>query len=1059
MPDLVPLFPLVARIYIPTTSTSRRGQAATLYSNAILSRTLDLTLDNRLTIHMQVGGVLRIYDNCFSKPVSAIQFFAAHSAPSYNPSIRQLYISKTTSSEEVIKLVMTIVGSADDPQAYCLVEEEANDKAPGRIIRDHEYPLLISRTSGINGVLILRRREEVVKAGKDKKKPWPKENDEEGNNPLNVIPRLFRSFRRSKTLDLPRTSTTTPTQLPQSSLRQSSPSPAHLPLSKSPHRVHYDLGVKESTGEKDRNWVNPYYRPLDRHVFSGSTPTGLGAAPQDMHHSSSNWSLAPSGVFNTSIPGRQFPTPPLQTYRISSTTRDLKSRQTTLPWAYKYQDDESGTLNPTESTINNQPVSQENIDCATLNRTNRQPPSAHLVESCSEVSIRQAANLQGRDPNMSPSTFQIPKQSQVCASSTPSEQCMSELEKVWARKHILRYKTIGNPLLFNESLSNDVRHHSQHPTLQPIQNNHSPVSTSTRNQSSGLSSAKLLFAPQTRNKRSSPITMIDMSRGKTTKQNAISKPLARPAQTGSDTIPDQLRNAEQLEQDRPVGTPTKATQPVRPNLYSPHTFQGVSYLLQVSFKFESLRSLIQTIEIVTEKQILTPRACPSRTGTLRKMTPPVTTVTQQPTADMEAPTPNVPCRKGENGIHHFPRSVGGAKNIKSTSPSRLTNQEDDPTYTTSENEYHRSLDVTAVTSENKFTLTAKLPTMGQSLNATHLKIALPTTIDIHDEPAQTVPTLSSAMKPTIRAVTNQKVAMGVPDPKEEDNQSNLMEDKGRTNRNEREFPNLAAPFPSLFDVLHHCKVTRVVLDPNIPSTHKQLGLSLFLTKFPMDDIQRANNLQQLKNNEIEHYSNSFVNSGQNLSLAGGPKGPKPAIYPREGGVFKPLDYKPNEEGPEVVTIADLVPNTPASIEGGLSVGMILLEINGEPLSKPTLSTDPQVNAKSPLELAEYHLQTAYRTAKRGRAPMVRITAARYHNKFGVENKARRWERSAGGFRNSSPCSMTTQGENDSEKKLPNSILTSYLNGTTSYRKTGVSFSLLEDYFLFNQSMTTAVTRP
>ncbi|KAG5454169.1 hypothetical protein CSKR_112197 [Clonorchis sinensis] len=1012
-PNMAPNYEPTAVQQYSTNQLRRPGekcQAATLYSNAILSRTLDLTLDNKLTIHMQVGGVLRIYDNCFSKP----------------PSIRQLYISKTTSSEEVIKLVMTIVGSADDPQAYCLVEEEANDKAPGRIIRDHEYPLLVSRTSGINGVLILRRREEAVKAGKDKRKPWlmrsktckstfsekPKENGEDGSNPLNVIPRLFRSFRRSKTLDLPRTNTTTPTQLPQSSLRQSSPSPAHLPLSKSPHRVHYDLGVKEFTEERDRNWVNPYYRPLDRHVFSGSTPNGLGAAPQDMHHSSSNWSLAPSGVFNTSIPGRQFPTPPLQTYRISSTTRDLKSRQTTLPWAYKYQDDESGNLNPTVSTINNQPASHENIDCATLNGTNRRPPSTLVVESCSDLSTRQAANLQGRDPNISPSRFQISKQSQMHVSTTPSEQCMSELEKVWARKHIVQYKTIENPLLLNGGLSDVVRHHSQHPTSQPIQNNHSPVSTtSTRNQSSGLISAKPLFTPQTKNKRSSPITMIDMSQEKSTKQNTISKPLARPGQAGSDTIPDQLRNAKQLEQNRPVGSPTKTTQPVRTNLYSPHTFQGVSNLLQ-------------------------PKACLSRSGTLRKMTPPVPTVTQQPTADMEAPTPNVPCRKGEIGIHHFPRSVGGIKNVNSTSPSRLTNQEGDPGYTISEDEYHQSLNVTAVTTENKFTVTAKLPTMGQPLNATHVKIALPTTIDVHDETVQTVPTVPSAMKPTIRRVPSQKVAMGVPRPTEAFNESNLTEDEDRTNRHEREFPNLAAPFPSLFDVLHHCKVTRVVLDPNIPSTHKQLGLKLFLTKFPMDDIQRANNLQQLKNNEIKQYSNSFVNCNRNSSLAGGPRGPKPAIYPREGGVFKPLDYKPNEEGPEVVTIADLVPNTPASIEGGLSVGMILLEINGEPLSKPKLSPDLQVSSKNPLELAEYHLQTAYRAAKRGRAPMVRITAARYHNKFGVENKARRWERSGEGFRNSSPCSVTTQGENDSEKKLPNSILTSYLNGTTSYTKTG-----------------------
>ncbi|KAF7233689.1 hypothetical protein EG68_12449 [Paragonimus skrjabini miyazakii] len=231
----------------------------------------------------------------------------------------------------------------------------------------------------------------------------------------------------------------------------------------------------------------------------------------------------------------------------------------------------------------------------------------------------------------------------------------------------------------------------------------------------------------------------------------------------------------------------------------------------------------------------------------------------------------------------------------------------------------------------------------------------------------------------------------------------------------------ASSFPTLFDILHHCNINRVLLDPNIPSSNNQLGLRLCLTKFPLDDIQRANHLQRMKEAEIKGISCSDYERADGFNSAAGPQGPKPQLLPRHGGPFRPVDYRRPEDAPDVITIESIQPNTPASIEGSLSAGMLILEINGQQLLHPKGA--PKGGSRmTMLRMAEDQLRMAYQAAKHGQVPMVRITAARFHNKFGTANQLARWNRfSRLGIPESN--GKTEQEENSPEQKLPNSLVT------------------------------------
>ncbi|VDP65386.1 unnamed protein product [Echinostoma caproni] len=196
------------------------------------------------------------------------------------------------------------------------------------------------------------------------------------------------------------------------------------------------------------------------------------------------------------------------------------------------------------------------------------------------------------------------------------------------------------------------------------------------------------------------------------------------------------------------------------------------------------------------------------------------------------------------------------------------------------------------------------------------------------------------------------------------------------------------PYPTLFDILHHCNILRVVLDPNIPSQSKQLGLHLGLSKFPLDDIQRASSIQRLQQQQQQ---SANTGSKDTLNSVGsesqyGPKGPKPRIRPREGSAFRAVEYRRLEDAPDIVTIERVDPDSPAAIEGGLTAGTLLLEINGKTLLPTADSDDLSTSSIGLLRLAVEQLQAASQAGRLGEAALVRITAARYHNRFGVENK-------------------------------------------------------------------------
>lgn len=194
-----------------------------------------------------------------------------------------------------------------------------------------------------------------------------------------------------------------------------------------------------------------------------------------------------------------------------------------------------------------------------------------------------------------------------------------------------------------------------------------------------------------------------------------------------------------------------------------------------------------------------------------------------------------------------------------------------------------------------------------------------------------------------------------------------------------------SPYPSLFEVLHHCNILRIVLDPNIPNESRQLGLHLELTKFPLDDIQRANSIQrwqsQQQNTGSKDTVASFGSDGQY-----GPRGPKPRIIPREGSAFRAFEDRRLDDAPDVIAIKRIDPDSPAGIHGGLTVGTLLLEINGKTLLRTNESDDPVSASEELLKFAEEQLQLASRAGLSGEAPPVRITAARYHNRFGTDNK-------------------------------------------------------------------------
>ncbi|KAA3675919.1 uncharacterized protein DEA37_0002305 [Paragonimus westermani] len=231
----------------------------------------------------------------------------------------------------------------------------------------------------------------------------------------------------------------------------------------------------------------------------------------------------------------------------------------------------------------------------------------------------------------------------------------------------------------------------------------------------------------------------------------------------------------------------------------------------------------------------------------------------------------------------------------------------------------------------------------------------------------------------------------------------------------------ASSFPTLFDILHHCNINRVLLDPNIPSSNNQLGLRLCMTKFPLDDIQRANHLQRMKEEEIKGVSCADYERVGGFNSTASPQGPKPQLLPRHGGPFRAVEYRRLDDAPDVITIESIQPNTPASIEGSLSTGMLILEINGQQLLHPK-SVPKGGSRVSMLRIAEDQLRMAYQAAKHGQVPMVRITAARFHNKFGIANQLARWNRfsTLGVPENDG---ILEQEESIPEPKLPNSLLT------------------------------------
>ncbi|KAA3675437.1 uncharacterized protein DEA37_0012034 [Paragonimus westermani] len=527
----------------PNGHLSRSGNkhnVGTLYSDAILSRTLNLTKDNKLTLEMQEGGTLRIYDNCFSRP----------------PSIRQLYISKTTCSVEAIKLVLTIVGSSESAENYCLVEEEPNDR--GRILRPTDYPLLVTRSGSLNSVLILRRIEDALRNEKTRKKPWvrktrcphnypdnklkltrsktfacgstaEKNSEAEevnlqaiGNIRRNLLPRFLKSFRRNKTLDSLRGNADIEEALLQIDKQTPSPFGSH---EKSSQRLSNGSPFQSTVEEKlvTSSLANPHYLSVERNINRNRTSTAPPTVPTEGNQSASNWSLSPSACMSLPSSARNFSTPPAR-----STLTGFKPSVTRLGQSESTQNRKYSPPRPPQqvrSGVQTYPRPSNSILTA---HSFVKPPAPKVIQfsrsnglSCTQSSPKHSVNKIGIRPG--PETLAaelLHSQQQFLNPSgqTPAEDSPTELERVWARKKLTKYKHTRQTA--NGVSADDTPTTSVNPSkssvgyMRPGLKSQLHEYDSPPECSGDAKSIRSGSSPDGRtNKRSSPITLIDASEG------------------------------------------------------------------------------------------------------------------------------------------------------------------------------------------------------------------------------------------------------------------------------------------------------------------------------------------------------------------------------------------------------------------------------------------------------------------------------------------------------------------------------------------------------------------
>ncbi|TPP64151.1 hypothetical protein FGIG_05164 [Fasciola gigantica] len=1022
---------------------------------------------------MQPGGMLRVYDSCFSKP----------------PSIRQLYISRTTCSEEVITLVMTIVGSSEPPEDYCLVEEDASDG--GRILREKDYPLLVSRTSGHNGVLILRRKEDALRSDRMRRKPWvsrsksfsgrnssPEKHssneyrDYEQRNlsqfcrPLNLLPRIFRSLRCSKFMESEKRDNSLRPVLNSHLARLNSPSMRQYlrERSCSPHRmVHCDFNANTAEGASvNRSLINPHYRTLPHSRPKNKFETGC--IVQEFDQDRSNWSLEPSGMASPPPPPLH-PSPGADFCGASSGTV-----QTHLPRRMTFNIvDNRGATGRWNKAPPRPPMSKRiskfDADRSTSAATIQQRTETYPLK---EAVRNQMQNVNSEEQNQSLDGLIEEKDTEESRGTSVMSNCspfdprsaeesgMTELERVWERTRVRKIRTVREtkssehapqtnfippPLArdYDSPLEMNKANTERSKICSPVEVNDEveshettvkvdvPVVPSNSSGFEGFHNEKateelshcrvkswtnlppgpkrligVSSDPEECGNRESPTPPPIMPRQHTA---TIRPPLAvsqssRVSQQESPNfqkIPISIINSIPTE-TTVVGELLKSVVSHEQKTLSTENITEIREETSSSVKlptehkslsYEPRSFLSQQINVQSPRLQLDgnySNIAAVSTDKMMTLTTPLQAIPESParsTSKLTITLPDIP--RPSSATFGVPETKSGKPKNSSAVSSRSVSFLHPATTKTNR------LAVTPLTTVNE-TITTSMkprkqtpPTLLDKPKFCRSNGALSDQAGTNEEKSR-----KWISKPDFKTICG--TVGRTPTPISEVSKSHTVWSCASKPHDQSSELIRRSPYPSLFDVLHHCNILRVVLDPNIPSQSSRLGLHLELTKFPLDDIQRANSIQCCEQQQQQQQQQQ-QNTGSNetLTTAGGkgqygPRGPKPRIIPREGSAFRAFDYRRLEEAPDVIAIKKIDPDSPAGIQGELAVGTLLLEINGKTLLQTTESDeDPASASVAMLRYAEELLELAAKTGRSGEASPVRITAARYHNRFGMEN--------------------------------------------------------------------------
>ncbi|TNN05513.1 hypothetical protein EWB00_009202 [Schistosoma japonicum] len=988
----------------------------TLYSDAILSRTLDLTKDNRLTLHMQTGGVLKIYDSCFSNPAS----------------IRQFHIAKTTCSEELIDLILTVTGSSDPVTDYCLVEEGANEES--RILRPKDYPLLVVQNCQSPGLLVLRKKQDALNIGK-RRSAWMTKNkthfrrsirDKESRTPspvkqtlsqrLNPFPCIFKGISKSRMLENLSSellSTFDKSEFIESDFQTSQSSDNEYlskcsrPTAVKPLPLRYmnnmdsqdkfeifgppnhsngfgNLGYKNNNNNNNNQTLPVYNR----------SPAFRSTSNND--HIASEWSLAPSetnhiakvdsttpplppkalnsrGKFSNGIQYRncdschpcfhekQHIEPPKlhrQHLLISEGNKTRKPERSSSPIlafdANRICESRQSAVRFQENTNSSGIWTKENEcslnDTTSVSQVNGYKPKVYIERGQSTDSVdtftpadwdnKTISHDKVTDSTNIGTTYDKGCTDTAIEYDVPADACND-------RKHSNPSNSCLNDSLLKQKCLDR-------------QNNDNCLTENT---------SSVLNATYTNGKQLQ-FKQKKYQRGDRSEENKC-KPDIQPQTDFYPTVNgdydesfDESRltrsNSDKMKSDNSyiqVNAPTNL-------ILNAHITNG----LPKSQRMEVMRSF---------ETITTSQSCED--FSLYKYQIMMNDYNKQQNENYSSTSHlSVPTPFHDSDINISSVSKENMLTLATELPKQLNDSKQYETYfNIPSNTFMHNNKVSNIVQQHPPSQIHKLFTYNfetmpnpmnsqSSLELTNLENGK--TIVLHK---------SGNFKQT-RKSSHSKKSNGT---------GILVHGCQKSNTLTVDIDNFEY-YPSLFDVLHHCDVYRVILDPNLPSLSDQLGLRLCLTKFPLDDVQRADTLQKLKNNEIFDRKSS----NESIEMMNGSKGSKLQIESHKNGTLKPMGVKQLDMPFDVVTIESIEPDSPASFEGSLAPGHIILEVDGKDLLRPNCLKDAYGNKLSILAIAQNQLRAARQAALSGEIPPIRITAARYHDNFGLANAVSNLER-------------------------------------------------------------------